>query len=69
MKEWDSGPGFLSVCLVALLLARLLTATLARDGFLDAFLFARFQVEGVPLNLLDNIFLLDLALEAPECVF
>ena len=38
----------------------------ARQGFLGAALFARLQIEGVLLDLLDDIFLLDLTLEAAE---
>ena len=39
--------------------------TLARQGLFDPFLFARFQVERMLLGILDDIFLLDFALEAP----
>jgi hypothetical protein len=35
---------------------------------LHALLFTRLQVEGVSLDLLDDVFLLDLALEAAKCV-
>ncbi len=38
----------------------------ARQGFLGAALFARLEIEGVLLDLLDDIFLLDLTLEAAE---
>lgn len=44
----------------------LLAVPFARQGFLGAALFARLQIEGVLLDLLDDIFLLDLALEAAE---
>jgi|tagenome__1003787_1003787.scaffolds.fasta_scaffold20913749_2 hypothetical protein len=54
--------------LVALLLARLLPAALACDGFLYAFLFARLEVKGMTLNFLDNVLLLDFPLEAPQGV-
>lgn len=63
-----SGPDFIAK-LVALLLARLLPAALACNGFFHAFLFARLEVEGVPLNLLDYVLLLDLTFEAPQGVF
>ena len=56
----DSGPDICH-CLVALLLAS--------DGFLDAFLFARLQIEGMQLNFPDNVLLLNLALEAPQGIF
>ena len=48
--------------------AGLLADTLASQSFLDSPLLARFQVEGVPLNFLDNILLLNLALKAPQRV-
>ncbi len=32
-------------------------------------LFARFQIEGMTLDFLDDVFLLNLALEATQCVF
>ena len=38
---------------------------LARQGLFDPFLFARLQVERMLLGILDDIFLLDFALEAP----
>jgi hypothetical protein len=47
-----------------LFLARFLSGALARERGLDTLLFAGLQVEGVTLNLLDNVFLLYLALEA-----
>jgi hypothetical protein len=40
------------------------SGALARERGLDTLLFAGLQVEGVTLNLLDNVFLLHLALEA-----
>ena len=47
-----------------LFLARFLSGALACERGLDTLLFAGLQVEGVTLNLLDNVFLLYLALEA-----
>jgi hypothetical protein len=44
----------------------LLAIPLARQLGLDALLLARLQIEGVPLDLLDNIFLQNLSLETPE---
>jgi hypothetical protein len=44
-------------------------ATLARQGFLHPFLFARFQVEGMTLHFLNDVFLLHLALKPAQSVF
>jgi hypothetical protein len=44
----------------------LLAVALARQRFLGTALFARLQIERVALDLLDYIFLLDLALEAAQ---
>jgi hypothetical protein len=52
-----------------LLFTCFLSATFARESFLHALLLARLQVKGVPLNLLDDVFLLHLAFETPQCVF
>jgi len=51
---------------IALILffARFLSGTLARESGLDTLFFAGLQVEGVTLNLFDNVFLLHLAFEA-----
>jgi hypothetical protein len=43
-----------------------LTVTLAGQSRLDAFLLSRLQVEGVTLDVLDDLFLQDLALKALE---
>ena len=59
-----SGPAVLRL----LLLAGLLTAPLARQSFLRASLLARLKVEGVPLDLLNNVLLLDLAFKTPQGV-
>jgi hypothetical protein len=48
--------------------ARFLAGTLARESSFYTLFLARFQVKGVALDLLDNVFLLHLALEAPQCV-
>jgi hypothetical protein len=45
----------------------LLAVSLARQRFLGTLLLTRFQVERVPLDLLDNVLLLDLALEPAQC--
>jgi hypothetical protein len=49
-----------------LLFASLFPATFACERFLNALLLAWLQVEGVTLDLLDNVFLLHLALEAAQ---
>jgi hypothetical protein len=46
-----------------------LANALASQGFLHSPLLAWFQVEGVTLNLLNYVFLLNLAFEAAKCVF
>jgi len=46
----------------------LLPAALARQCFLHALLLAGFQIKGVPLDLLNDVFLLHLALEPAQCV-
>ena len=47
----------------------LLARPFARERLLRAPLVARFQVEGVLLDVLDDVFLLDLALEAAQRAF
>jgi hypothetical protein len=49
--------------------ARLFPVPLASQGTLDPLFLSRLQVEGVSLDLLDNVLLLDLSLEAPKSVF
>ena len=44
----------------------LLTVAFARQRFLGALLFTRFQVKRVPFYFLDDIFGLHLALETPQ---
>src|SRR5437660_4583419 len=53
---------------LVLLLARFLASALASESSLDTLFLAGFQVEGVALDLLDNVFLLHLALEAAQSV-
>ena len=43
-------------------------AALARQRFFDALFLARLQVKGVALDLLDDVFLLHLALKASQSV-
>jgi hypothetical protein len=70
----QSRPGkerlFIAFILFALVLflARFLTSSLARESSLDTLFLAGLQVEGVALNLLDNVFLLHLALKAAQSV-
>src|SRR5207302_4919500 len=47
----------------------LLATAFTRQCFLYALFLARLQVEGVTLNLLDNIFLLHFALETAQRIF
>ena len=49
--------------------SNLLAAALAGKSLFDAFLLTGFQVEGVFLNFLNDVFLLDLTLEAPQRIF
>jgi hypothetical protein len=44
-------------------------AAFARQCFLHALFLAGFQIEGVTLDLLDDVLLLHLALEAAQCIF
>jgi hypothetical protein len=56
------------VVVLILLFACFLTGSLASESGLDALFFAGLQVEGVALDLLDNVFLLHLAFEAAQSV-
>jgi hypothetical protein len=47
----------------------LFPVALAREGFLGALLFTRFQVEGMSLDFLDDVLVLDFALEAAQRAF
>jgi hypothetical protein len=49
--------------------AHFFSQSLARQGLFDAFLFTRFKVERVFLHILDDIFLLNLTLEASKSAF
>jgi hypothetical protein len=51
-----------------LLLANFLASALASERRLHAFLFTGFEIKGVALNLLNNVFLLHFALEAAQSV-
>ena len=58
---WPPGP-------LLLFFACFLAAPLARQGFFDAPFLAGFQVKGVTLDFLDDVFLLYLSLEATQGV-
>jgi hypothetical protein len=49
--------------------ANLLPSTLSRQGLFDAALCAGLEVEGVALHFLNDVFRLNLTLEATESVF
>jgi hypothetical protein len=51
---------------LVLFFTRFLASTLARESSLDTLFLAGLQVKGVALDLLDNVFLLHLALEAAQ---
>jgi hypothetical protein len=51
-----------------LFLTRFLSRALASESSLNTLFLARLQVKGVALNLLDNVFLLHLALETAQSV-
>jgi hypothetical protein len=59
----------ISIAPLILLLTRLLAGTLASQRSLHALFLAWLQVKGVTLDLLNNIFLLHLALETAQSVF
>jgi len=61
---WGCGPLGL-----VLLFSRFFPAALACQRFLHTLLFAWFQVKGVTFHFLNDVFLLNLALEAAESVF
>jgi hypothetical protein len=54
---------------LVLLFANLLASALASESRFYALFLARFQVKGVALDLLDNVFLLHFALKAAQSVF
>ena len=54
---------------LVLLFACFFPAALTGQRFFYALFFARLQVKGVTLDLLDNVFLLHFALEATQCIF
>jgi len=50
-------------------LVPLLPVAFARQRFLGALLLAWLQIEGVPLDLFDDVFLLDFSLKPPQGAF
>jgi hypothetical protein len=63
-----SGPFLRYLPSLILLFTRFLASTLASESGLDTLFLAGLQVKGVALDLLDNVFLLHLALEAAQGV-
>ena len=53
---------------LVLFLTSFLSAALASQSFFHSLLLARFQVKGVALDLLNNVFLLNLAFESAQRV-
>jgi hypothetical protein len=68
-KKWAAAGKATTHRLSVLLLTSLFPAAFACEGFLDTLFLAGLQVKGVALNLLDNVFLLHLALETSQRVF
>ena len=58
-----------SPLILVLLFACFFSAALTSQRFFYALFFARLQVKGVTLDLLNNVFLLHFALEATQCIF
>jgi hypothetical protein len=54
---------------LVLFLARLFAAAFAGQGLLHTLFLTRFQIEGMALDLLDDVFLLNFALEPPQRIF
>ncbi len=54
---------------LVLFLTRFFTATFTCKRFLHTLLFTWFQVEGMTLDLLDDVFLLNFAFETPQSIF
>ena len=62
------GRAVTTLVLLFLLFASFLPAAFACQGFLDSLFLAGLQIKGVPLDLLNNVFLLHFALEPPQSV-
>jgi hypothetical protein len=68
-REEAASTGGAAQCrLLVLLFPSFLPAAFARECFFHALLFAGFQIKGVALDLLNNVFLLHFALEAAQCI-
>ena len=65
LKSPNPSPGW---CCLVLFLANLLPVTLASERFFDALLLAWLQIEGVALDLFNDVFGLHFALEAAQGV-
>src|SRR5262245_65752264 len=69
IRSWNSiGRHLVGVGLFRLA-PELLAVTLPRERLLGSSFVARFQIEGMLLDILDNVLLLDLALEPAESTF
>ncbi len=68
----QSRPGterlFAAIVLLVLFLTRFLASALASESGFHTLFLAGLQVEGVALDLLDNVFLLHLALKPPQSI-
>jgi len=62
----SSGP---NGCSLLCVFAKLFSGTLSRQSLLHPALRARLQIEGVALHFLNDVFRLNLALEATEGIF
>ena len=70
VESWALNPaGIYNDLSSVLLFTSLLAIPLACQCFFDALLFAGLQIEGVTLHFLDDVLLLNLALEATQCIF
>ena len=64
-EPWGT-PGFSDLLDLS---SSLFTVTFSSQGLLDPLLFTRLQVERMPFDLFDDVFLLHFSLEPAECVF
>jgi hypothetical protein len=65
----EDGPAAAFGCNLFRFFANLLPSTLSRQGLFDSALCAGLEVEGVALHLLNDVFRLNLTLEATESAF
>ena len=66
IKKGNGPPHQVAHLALVLFFACFFPAALARQCFFDALFLARLQVKGVPLDLLDDVFLLHFALKATQ---